>query len=156
MKVVLRLVAFAAALILGLATSNFTQSWKHRGPALVTLPSGLRYFDEREGSGPHPLPNQVIITNYVGLLEDGTKFDSSYDRQQAFQFRFGEGQVIPGWEEGLKTMMIGGKRKLIIPPSLAYGAKGLPPTIPPNATLIFEVELIDARGGSAADSVILQ
>ena len=83
--------------------------------------------------------------HYVGTLTDGTKFDSSRDRGQGFDFKLGAGQVIKGWDQGVAGMKVGGVRKLTIPPELGYGARGYPPVIPPNSTLVFEVELLDVR-----------
>jgi peptidylprolyl isomerase len=111
----------------------------------VTTDSGLKYFDIVAGDGPGPQTGQNVSVHYTGWLSDGTKFDSSLDRGQPFVFDLGAGQVIPGWDEGLATMKVGGKRQLVIPPELAYGAQGAGGVIPPNATLIFEVELLDAR-----------
>lgn len=111
----------------------------------VTTASGLKYIDLVEGTGPSPTRGQMISVNYTGTLESGTKFDSSYDRGTPYEFRIGTGSVIRGWDEGLMTMKVGGKRKLIIPPQLAYGALGNPPSIPPNATLVFEVELLGLK-----------
>jgi peptidylprolyl isomerase len=111
----------------------------------VTLPSGLKYIDLVEGTGATPSINQTAVVHYTGTLEDGTKFDSSVDRGQPFPFRLGSQNIIQGWNEGVATMKVGGKRKLIIPPSLGYGSRGSPPTIPPNATLLFEIELIGIR-----------
>lgn len=108
---------------------------------LVTTESGLQYEDLVVGTGASPLAGQNVTVHYTGTLENGTKFDSSTDRGQPFQFRIGTGRVIKGWDEGVMTMKVGGKRKLIIPPSLGYGARGIGP-IPPNSTLIFEVELL--------------
>ena len=109
----------------------------------VTLPDGLKYVDLVEGTGPSPLKGQKVTVNYTGTLQNGTKFDSSYDRGKPFGFQIGQSQVIKGWDEGLRTMKVGGKRRLVIPPALGYGAAGVPPTIPPNATLVFEVELLN-------------
>jgi peptidylprolyl isomerase len=111
-----------------------------------TSSSGLKYVDLVVGTGASPKPGQVVTVHYTGWLTDGKKFDSSLDRGMPFQFPLGQGRVIKGWDEGVSTMKIGGKRKLIIPPDLAYGAKdvgnGL---IPPNSTLVFEVELLGAQ-----------
>jgi peptidylprolyl isomerase len=108
----------------------------------VTTPSGLKYVDEVIGTGPSPRSGQNVSVNYVGTLENGSKFDSSYDKNQPFSFPIGQGRVIKGWDEGVMTMKVGGKRKLIVPPDLGYGARSPTPKIPPNSTLIFEVELL--------------
>ena len=107
--------------------------------------SGLEYEDTVVGEGPSPQAGQNVTVHYTGRLTDGTKFDSSVDRGQPFTFRIGVGQVIKGWDEGVMTMKVGGKRTLTIPPELGYGARGAGGVIPPNATLIFEVELLDIR-----------
>ena len=113
--------------------------------AEVTTPSGLKYTDLVVGTGPSPRPGQTAVVNYTGTLTDGTKFDSSYDHGQPFSFVVGAGNVIRGWDEGILTMKVGGKRHLVIPPSLGYGQLGQPPKIPGNATLIFDVELLDVK-----------
>ena len=108
----------------------------------VTTASGLKYVVINEGTGAAPKTGQTVVVHYTGTLEDGTKFDSSRDRGQPFSFKLGVGQVIKGWDEGLSTMKVGDRRKLTIPPELGYGARGAGGTIPPNATLIFDVELL--------------
>jgi peptidylprolyl isomerase len=108
----------------------------------ITTPSGLKYYDLKVGDGPSPTKGQKVNVHYSGWLTDGTLFDSSVERGQPFSFTLGAGEVIPGWDEGVATMKVGGKRQLVIPPNLAYGAQGAGGVIPPNATLIFEVELL--------------
>jgi FKBP-type peptidyl-prolyl cis-trans isomerase FkpA len=110
----------------------------------VTTASGLMYTDLVAGNGPSPVAGKHVKVHYTGWLENGTKFDSSLDHGQPFVFTIGAGQVIPGWDEGVMTMKTGGKRKLILPPRLGYGSAGAGGVIPPDATLIFEVELLDA------------
>jgi FKBP-type peptidyl-prolyl cis-trans isomerase len=111
----------------------------------VTLPSGLGYTDVVVGTGAQPQAGQTVKVNYTGWLADGTKFDSSLDRNQPFSFVLGMGQVIKGWDEGVATMKVGGKRRLTLPPELGYGARGAGGVIPPNATLVFEVELLGVK-----------
>lgn len=109
---------------------------------LITTDSGLQYVDLVEGTGAMPQPGQKVTVHYTGTLEDGTQFDSSRDRGRPFSFTIGVGQVIKGWDEGVGTMRVGGRRKLVIPAELGYGARGAGGVIPPNATLIFDVELL--------------
>ena len=105
--------------------------------------SGLEYEDIQEGTGDSPQTGQLVTVHYTGTLLSGSKFDSSRDRNQPFSFPLGMGHVIKGWDEGVATMKVGGIRKLTIPAHLGYGARGAGGVIPPNATLIFEVELIE-------------
>ncbi len=111
----------------------------------TTTSSGLKYYDMKVGAGVSPTKGQAVLVNYTGWLTDGTKFDSSIDRGQPFNFNVGAGRVIPGWDEGILTMKVGGKRQLLIPSTLAYGENGAGGVIPPNATLIFEVDLLDVK-----------
>ena len=112
---------------------------------ITTTPSGLQYIDIVEGTGETPKKGQTVEVHYTGTLEDGRKFDSSRDRGQPFNFPLGAGRVIKGWDEGISTMKVGGQRKLIIPPDLGYGSRGAGGVIPPNATLIFDVELLGVK-----------
>ncbi len=113
--------------------------------AIQTTASGLQYQDITAGTGDQPQSGQTVTVNYTGWLDNGKKFDSSLDRNQPFSFTLGKSQVIKGWDEGLATMKVGGKRRLIIPAPLGYGASGQPPTIPPNARLTFDVELLSVK-----------
>ena len=141
------------ALLLGACTSSDTptpaQPAAQTAPASSvvtgsarTTPSGLVIETLATGSGPVACAGNKVSVHYTGWLTDGTKFDSSRDRSEAFSFTLGAGQVIKGWDEGVTGMQPGGKRKLTIPPELAYGAQGAGGMIPPNAVLIFEVELL--------------
>jgi peptidylprolyl isomerase len=112
---------------------------------LQTTPSGLQYSVDHLGTGAEPSAGQTVSVHYTGWLLNGTKFDSSRDRGRAFEFPLGMGRVIKGWDEGVAAMKIGEKRTLVIPPSLGYGDRGAGGVIPPNATLVFQVELLGAR-----------
>jgi FKBP-type peptidyl-prolyl cis-trans isomerase FkpA len=110
----------------------------------VTMPSGLMYQDLVVGNGPMAEEGTPVVVNYTGWLTDGTKFDSTHDPDRVpLPFTIGAGMVIRGWDEGVKGMRVGGRRKLTIPPELAYGEQGRPPVIPPNSTLVFEVEFLN-------------
>jgi FKBP-type peptidyl-prolyl cis-trans isomerase len=151
----MRLTSFTAAAA-ALAFVSFTappsamaqQSAAPQGaPAKMTeLPSGLKYTDTKVGTGSEAKRGEKVTVHYTGWLynngEKGKKFDSSVDRSEPFSFPLGGGQVIPGWDQGVAGMKVGGKRTLIIPPDLAYGARGAGGVIPPNATLMFDVELL--------------
>jgi peptidylprolyl isomerase len=108
----------------------------------IATPSGLKYLELKEGEGATPRTGQLVEVHYTGWLEDGEKFDSSKDRGKSFEFIIGKGRVIQGWDEGVATMKVGGSRRLIIPAALGYGSSGAGNVIPPNATLIFDVELL--------------
>src|SRR5438477_6735582 len=116
--------------------------WKDKIMAEVTTPSGLKYEDLVEGTGDAAKMGETVNVHYTGWLTDGKKFDSSKDRGQPFPFPLGAGRVIKGWDEGVQGMKVGGKRKLTIPPQLGYGSRGAAGVIPPNAILVFEVELL--------------
>ncbi len=107
--------------------------------------SGLEYEEIKEGTGATPQKGQTAVVHYIGTLTNGTKFDSSRDRGEPFSFPLGMGRVIKGWDEGVATMQVGGIRKLTIPSELGYGSRGAGGAIPPNATLVFEVELLDVK-----------
>jgi len=136
----MRAVAAAAGLALLLSGLMFAQG------KTVTLPSGLKYVERKVGSGATAVKGARLQMHYTGYLyvkgKRGNKFDSSIDRGKPFVFQLGAGQVIKGWDQGIEGMKVGGRRELIIPPALAYGASGRPPVIPPNSTLDFEVELL--------------
>ena len=111
----------------------------------ITTASGLKYIEIVEGTGATPTKGQTVSVHYTGTLENGKKFDSSRDRNQPFEFQIGEGQVIKGWDEGLSTMKVGGRRQLIIPANLGYGDRGAGGVIPPKATLLFDVEMLNTK-----------
>jgi FKBP-type peptidyl-prolyl cis-trans isomerase len=141
-----------AALLLSLGSGSIAadnqeikKETKNMAEQTVTTESGLKYLDVTVGTGRLAELGDTASVHYTGWLADGKKFDSSVDRKEPFSFRLGAGQVIKGWDEGVMGMKIGGKRKLTIPPQLGYGARGAGGVIPPNATLTFDVKLLDLR-----------
>ena len=142
--VIIAAIAVAAVLFVVLRGGGSTPGPSAAPGTEVTTPSGLKYVDEVVGTGASPRAGQSITVHYTGTLEDGSKFDSSVDRGQPYTFNIGTGVVIKGWDEGIMTMKAGGKRRLIIPPALAYGSVSRP-KIPANSTLIFEVELLSVN-----------
>src|SRR5580658_301300 len=126
------------------STANTNAPAKVTGDGVKT-PSGLTYWDLRVGNGEVAKEGSRVRVHYTGWLTNGKKFDSSVDAGKPFDFTIGNGEVIKGWEEGVAGMKVGGKRQLRIPPELAYGAEGYPPTIPPNATLIFDIQLLGVQ-----------
>jgi FKBP-type peptidyl-prolyl cis-trans isomerase len=149
---VIALLILAGAAVLVFMTSQNKQAENNLTAAglpdtsnLTTTASGLQYKDVTVGSGTEAKEGDTVSVHYTGWLTDGTKFDSSVDRGQPFSFPLGAGSVIPGWDEGVAGMKEGGKRILVIPSNLGYGTSGAPGVIPPNATLIFEVELLDVE-----------
>ncbi len=125
------------------ATPTRSFAFLEEGETLTTTASGLQYVIIEEGSGKTPKPGNIVRVHYTGRFSDGNVFDSSYDREKPLQFVVGMGQVIPGWDEAIQLLKAGGKAKLVIPPNLAYGEKGVGEDIPPNSTLYFEVELLE-------------
>lgn len=117
---------------------------------MVTTDTGLQYEDVECGDGEEAVGGMIVTVHYTGTLDNGKKFDSSRDRGQPFQFALGAGQVIAGWDEGIQGMRVGGRRTLTIPPELAYGEAGAGAAIPPNATLIFDVELLGVEGSATS------
>ena len=145
-----RLILFSSLLsLLGLTVFTFAEEKKmnsnEAAGQVVTTESGLQYIDLVVGTGRQAELGDTAMVHYTGWLADGKKFDSSVDRKEPFSFRVGAGQVIKGWDEGVGTMKVGGKRKLTIPPQLGYGTRGAGHIIPPNATLTFDVELLELR-----------
>jgi peptidylprolyl isomerase len=136
---------------IGISVPGPITSFAQTSGNIVTTPSGLQIADTKTGIGVTPRPGQICVMHYTGWLYQngakGSKFDSSHDRGKPFEFVIGKGQVIKGWDEGVATMKVGGKRTLVIPPELGYGARGAGGgIIPPNATLIFDVELLEVKG----------
>jgi len=113
--------------------------------SMTKAPSGLWYTDVAVGQGAVAEPGRTVSVHYTGWLPNGKKFDSSRDRGEPFAFTLGAGQVITGWDEGVKGMKVGGRRKLVLPPQLAYGEAGAPPDIPPGSTLVFDVEVLKVQ-----------
>ena len=142
-------IALAAALTGIVAIGTSTPSHAQAAKTMTTA-SGLQIADSKVGTGATPKPGQTCVMHYTGWLYEngakGKKFDSSVDRGEPFEFPIGQKRVIAGWDEGVASMKVGGKRTLIIPPALGYGSRGAGGVIPPNATLIFEVELLDVKG----------
>jgi peptidylprolyl isomerase len=143
-----RLLVVSAIALIAMLVAPSVASAQNTGTA-VTTPSGLKIIDTKVGTGPSPKPGQICVMHYTGWLyengQKGKKFDSSLDRGEPFEFPIGQHRVIAGWDEGVATMKVGGKRTLIIPPALGYGARGAGGVIPPNATLIFDVELLEVK-----------
>ena len=134
-----------AIIFIGCTSTSTTTKTETKGETgMITTPSGLQYEDMITGTGTEAKSGNKVKVHYVGTLTDGTKFDSSVDRGQPFEFDLGAGRVIKGWDEGVAGMKIGGKRKLVIPPDLGYGSRSVG-KIPANSTLIFEVELLDVK-----------
>lgn len=132
-------------MLAGLVVGYLIARSGNRAAAEITTPSGLKIQDLRVGDGPSPQPGQTVKVNYVGTLENGREFDNSYKKGGPVDFKIGVGKVIKGWDEGLMTMKVGGKRRLFIPSKLGYGPMGFPPNIPPNSNLIFEIELLGIK-----------
>jgi peptidylprolyl isomerase len=141
--------AFAIISIGAVSTSVSTTASAQTAGKTMTTASGLQITDSVVGTGASPKPGQICVMHYTGWLyengQKGKKFDSSVDRNEPFEFPIGKGRVIAGWDEGVATMKVGGKRTLIIPPQLGYGARGAGGVIPPNATLMFDVELLGVK-----------
>lgn len=141
-KQMVKLVVTAMIAIAFAAPSFAAETTKAAGKT-VTTKSGLQYIDKVVGKGASPVAGKMVTVHYTGKLTNGKKFDSSVDRKEPFKFVIGVGQVIKGWDEGVMTMKVGGKRKLTIPSQLGYGTRGAGSDIPPNATLVFDVELLE-------------
>src|ERR1700737_2866461 len=146
----LLVLTIAAAAALAISDGSLSSATAQAAGRSMTTASGLQITDSKVGTGATPKRGQICVMHYTGWLYEngvkGKKFDSSVDRNEPFEFPIGQKRVIAGWDEGVATMKVGGKRTLIIPPELGYGARGAGSAIPPNATLIFDVELLDVKG----------
>ncbi len=140
-----RMIAIVVVLAVAATVIGYMIKQRAGGGAEITTPSGLKYTDLVAGTGATPQKGQTVTVHYTGTLANGKKFDSSYDRGVPADFKIGIGNVIKGWDEGLMTMKVGGKRRLVIPSNLGYGPMGRPPDIPGNSTLIFDVELLGVK-----------
>jgi FKBP-type peptidyl-prolyl cis-trans isomerase len=143
------IVTFTVTSVLSAQTAEKSQSKVSAGqaaakPQAITTASGLKYVDRVVGKGPVPKQGDTVVVNYTGRFTSGKVFDTSVGKKP-FEFALGRGQVIKGWDEGVGGMHVGGKRKLTVPPDLAYGSRGYPGVIPPNSTLIFDVELLKIK-----------
>lgn len=143
-RITFSLFVLIIAISFNFSTNAFSKEEKMSGD-IQTTPSGLQYIIIEEGTGDKPEKGKKVKVHYTGKLEDGTVFDSSIKRGTPIEFTLGVGQVIKGWDEGIADMKVGEKRQLIIPPDLGYGPNGYPPVIPANATLIFDVELVEVN-----------
>ena len=143
-RIAFSLLVLIMAVSFNLSTNAISKEEKMSGD-IQTTASGLQYIVIEEGTGDKPEKGQNVKVHYTGKLEDGTVFDSSVKRGVPIEFPLGVGRVIKGWDEGIADMKVGGKRQLIIPPDLGYGPNGYPPVIPPNSTLIFDVELVEVN-----------
>lgn len=139
---ILALLVAAGGCHSGTKAKGFSASLGVDTTTMTKAPSGLWYTDVAVGQGDSAVPGRTVTVHYTGWLPNGSKFDSSRDRGEPFAFTLGAGQVISGWDEGVKGMRVGGRRKLVLPPAMAYGEAGAPPAIPPGATLVFDVEVL--------------
>jgi peptidylprolyl isomerase len=149
MRAFTRREVFTAAATTAAAFASVSSLHAQTAGNVITMPDGLKIIDVKVGTGPSPKTGQTCVMHYTGWLYEngvkGSKFDSSVDRNEPFEFPIGAGHVIKGWDEGVATMKVGGKRTLIIPPALGYGARGAGGVIPPNATRMFDVEMLAVK-----------
>jgi peptidylprolyl isomerase len=148
-KAKLTVALFSLLMLANLVSEADAQTKRRRNPkvapAAITTPSGLTYLITKKGTGPRPKKGDTVVIHYTGMLTNGVKFDSSRDRKETFSFKLGVGQVIKGWDEGVAKLRVGDHAILVIPSKLAYGAKGAGDVIPPDANLIFVVEIVDVK-----------